>query len=63
MSEERTFTHDDLMPFGKHKGKKLRDVPASYLLWWQDQEPEKFLGLLAYIVEHEEELIKSKKDE
>lgn len=24
------------MPFGKHKGKKLEDVPASYLLWLWD---------------------------
>lgn len=23
----------DLMPFGQHKGKKLIDVPAKYLLW------------------------------
>lgn len=24
------------MPFGKHKGKKMEDVPASYLLWLWD---------------------------
>lgn len=24
---------NSLMPWGKHKGKKLIDVPASYLLW------------------------------
>ncbi len=24
------------MPFGKHKGKPLQDVPASYLLWLWD---------------------------
>lgn len=25
------------MPFGKHQGKRLEDVPASYLLWlWDD---------------------------
>jgi len=23
----------DLMPIGKHKGTKMIDVPASYLLW------------------------------
>ena len=22
-----------LMPFGKHKNKKMEDVPADYLLW------------------------------
>ena len=24
---------DSLMPYGKHKGKKMKDIPASYLLW------------------------------
>ena len=24
---------NDLMPFGKHKGKKLIDVPDNYLIW------------------------------
>lgn len=24
------------MPFGKHKGEKLENVPASYLLWLWD---------------------------
>lgn len=24
------------MPFGKYKGKKMEDVPASYLLWLWD---------------------------
>jgi len=25
------------MPFGKHKGKPMEKVPASYLLWLADQ--------------------------
>jgi uncharacterized protein (DUF3820 family) len=24
------------MPFGKYKGRKMEDVPASYLLWLRD---------------------------
>lgn len=24
------------MPFGKHKGKPMEEVPASYLLWLRD---------------------------
>lgn len=28
---------ESLMPFGEHKGKKLIDVPASYLLYLYDQ--------------------------
>lgn len=31
------FSDEDLMPFGKHKGRKLEDVPASYLLWLWDE--------------------------
>lgn len=32
MSKE--LNDESLMPFGKeHKGKKMEDVPASYLLW------------------------------
>ena len=27
------FTDSTPMPFGEHKGKKMEDVPASYLLW------------------------------
>lgn len=33
------LTDNDLMPFGKHKGKKLIDVPASYLLWLYEDHP------------------------
>ena len=31
---------DDLspMPWGKHKGKSMEDVPASYLLWCYENE-------------------------
>lgn len=27
---------DDEMPFGKHKGKRMADVPSDYLLWLWD---------------------------
>lgn len=30
---------DDLMPFGKYKGRKMADVPAAYLLYlWDDEQ-------------------------
>lgn len=32
-----TFTDESLMPFGKHKGQKLANVPADYLIWLHDQ--------------------------
>lgn len=28
---------EDLMPFGKHKGTAMANVPADYLLWLYDQ--------------------------
>ena len=27
------MTDESLMPFGKHKGEKLANVPSEYLLW------------------------------
>jgi uncharacterized protein (DUF3820 family) len=27
----------DLMPFGKHKGERMENVPAGYLLWLREQ--------------------------
>lgn len=30
---EVTYTDETPMPFGKYKGTKLANVPASYLLW------------------------------
>ena len=35
---ERTpaFTDTDKMPFGKHSGLPLQDVPSSYLSWLRD---------------------------
>ena len=28
------LTDNDLMLIGKYKGRPMKDVPASYLLWW-----------------------------
>jgi len=32
------LTDQSRMPFGKHEGKKLGELPASYLLWALDQD-------------------------
>lgn len=37
------------MPFGKHKGIALSDVPAQYLLWWFGENTAAFPGLREYI--------------
>lgn len=31
------LTDQSPMPFGKYKGQKLEDVPASYLIWLHDE--------------------------
>ncbi len=32
------YTDDSIMPFGKHKGEKLIDVPDDYLLWLYEND-------------------------
>ena len=44
-SNVHTLCDDDRMPFGKHKGKRLGEVPDEYLRWflqqdWCDQYPD-----------------------
>lgn len=31
------MSDQDLMPFGKHKGETMENVPARYLLWLRDE--------------------------
>ncbi len=46
-----------IMPFGKHKGLKLEDVPAKYLLWLYDQDwMTKFEDIMDYIAGNYESL-------
>lgn len=58
------MTDEDKMPFGKHKGKRMADVPADYLLWLWDngvhQEPGK--PVHGYIKENFKQLEKLAKD-
>lgn len=60
---------DYIFPFGKHKGKKIANVPASYLLWLFDQPdfrkstlPEN-KKIYYYIQENQSLLEKESKDE
>lgn len=32
------LTDSDLMPSGKYEGTQMEDVPASYLLWFEQQD-------------------------
>ena len=47
------MTDQDVMKWGKYKGKKLAKVPGTYLLWIADQPwMEKWPELAAYIDEN-----------
>lgn len=50
-STDREFNDDSVMPFGKHFGKCLSDVPSEYLDWLSGQEQlmRTWPGLAAYI--------------
>lgn len=37
MSDQEPLTYESPMPFGKaHRGVKMANVPASYLMWFHD---------------------------
>jgi len=45
------MTDETIMPFGKHKGEKLANVPPDYLLWLYDND-KCFADLKQYITEN-----------
>lgn len=59
------FTDKTEMPFGKHKGVALGEVPASYLLWLGDQPDmrSKHPELYAYVDSGRQWLEKEKSNE
>jgi len=34
----KKLTDESLMPYGKHKGEKMANVPPEYLIWLYDNE-------------------------
>ena len=65
MKTQKRLEDNDLMPFGKHKGKKMKDVPARYLLWIYDQpwSLQKYPQVDAYIHYNFDVLEKEVEDE
>ena len=47
----RILDDNSTMPIGKHKGKKMADVPFDYLLWYEGTEPLKKGQVYDYMVE------------
>lgn len=47
----KTLTDTDLMPFGKHRGVPMQDVPASYFhyLWSNGMKDDKQSDVADYI--------------
>ena len=31
------YDEDNIMHFGKYRGQRIGDIPASYLIWWWNQ--------------------------
>jgi uncharacterized protein (DUF3820 family) len=56
------MTDKDPMPFGKYKGEKICNVPASHLLWLYNQG-SLYGALKAYIEDNKELLEKEKSDD
>lgn len=54
------YTDETPMPFGKHKGEKLANVPASYLLWLYCKGELKPGALRDYIDENMDEIRQEK---
>jgi uncharacterized protein (DUF3820 family) len=54
------LTDEDPMPFGKHKGKRMKDVPADYLHWCYIKDVKG--GVAQYIEENLEALQQEYKD-
>lgn len=59
------FTDATPMPFGKHRGTKLEDVPPSYLLWLLDKmmEDDDRARLAVYLSENRKALELEARDE
>ncbi len=61
------YKDSDLMEFGAHKGKKLIDIPAGYLLWLDEQDwlkqsnSRRDVRMKEYINENREVLLKELK--
>lgn len=46
------WTDETVMPFGKHKGLKLANVPAGWFLWYNEFATNQRPELMQYIKEN-----------
>ena len=51
------FDGEHEITFGKHRGKRLADIPASYLLWLAESEHTlQTVGIFGYVHKHRQRL-------
>ena len=62
--QQGKWTDETVMPWGKYKGAKLKDIEASYWLWMMEQPWLKdWPQLAAYLKENADALYQEKADE
>lgn len=52
----------DLMPFGKHKGTELKNVPADYLLWLRDESGIALRSPFRRYIERNRKVLEAERD-
>lgn len=52
------MTDESIMPFGKHQGKQMADVPADYLLYLYDDGKGKVFGEVREYIEENMTVLK-----
>ena len=63
LEKKYAFTDKDTLPFGKHQGEKLGDVPAGYLLFLADSDNTKAsVGIFLYVTNNREALEAEEKE-
>jgi hypothetical protein len=62
--DKQPWTDETVMPWGKHKGTQLCEVPGSYLAWLIEQPWIKdWPGLYSYLKSIEDDLIAERADD
>lgn len=51
--ELEEIEHNQIISWGKYKGRSFKDVPASYLLWFNEQDfSNDYAGTKAYVIKY-----------
>jgi uncharacterized protein (DUF3820 family) len=56
------LTDQSIMPLGLHKGKRMEDVPADYLVWYRENAKKPNKAVMEYIIDNWQVLLKEKKE-